>query len=223
MTNSFNDLDLRKHRSLEDIPPADVNAVERLTRQKDEIADKVANAAEEIERLRMRQEELEYARKALQELNRKQDAYTQEKKELIANFSKRILEMEKEEIRASRLLEMLSATRQQFKEMLCEIREIHEEQWEEPAFEEELDRSLALLENARMVYNKSMAKMEAQASWRGSERSLSGALMTNEVGRHPLAGKGFGFWFKVGIALALPLLVGLSVIAALFFWFGGWF
>lgn len=217
MATSFNDLDLRKHRSVDD-PGADESAVERLAKQKDEIAGKVANTAEEIERLRMRQEELEYEKKSLQELNRKQDSYAHGKKEIIASLARSILQMEKDEVRANRMVEILSATRQQFKGLLSEIREIHEERWAESAFEEDLDRSLALIENARMVYNKAVAKIDAE-SWSRGERTGGSLTALEDGGRHPLAGKGFLFWLKVGIALTLPAVIVMTLLGGLLIWF----
>lgn len=179
MAGNFTDLDLSKR-----LVPADGDAEEhaagRLARQKEDIADKVASAAEEIERLRMRQDELEYAKKALQDLNRKQNDYDHGKKEILASLGRSILQMEKDEVRAARMVELLASTRQKFKALLAEIHEIREERWAEPEFEEELDRALALVENARMVYNKSVAKIDAE-SWQRGERG-SGALVPLDGG-----------------------------------------
>ncbi len=221
MAGNFTDLDLSKR-----LGSVDANAEERATgrmaRQKEDIADKVACAAEEIERLRMRQDELEYAKKALQELNRKQNDYDHGKKEILASLGRSILQMEKDEVRAARMVELLASTRQKFKELLTEIHDIHEERWGEEEFEEELDRSLALVENARMVYNKSVAKIDAE-SWQRGECG-AGALVPLDggTGRGSLSDKGFGFWFKVGVALALPMVLALSALAGLFLWLKGW-
>ncbi len=220
MAGNFTDLDLSKHQATADTEVAE-NAAGRLAKQKDDIANKVASAAEEIERLRMRQEELEYAKKALQELNRKQDRYDHGKKEIIASLTRSILQMEKDEVRAARMVELLASTRQQFKAVLAEIHGIHEERWGESEFEEELDRSLALIENARMVYNKSVAKIDAE-SWQRGERGAGALVPLDEAGRGSLAEKGFGFWLKVGVALALPMVLALTVLAGVFLWVTGW-
>ncbi len=221
MAGNFTDLDLSKHLGTAD-GDADEHAAGRMARQKEDIADKVASAAEEIERLRMRQDELEYAKKALQDLNRKQNDYDHGKKEILASLGRSILQMEKDEVRAARMVELLAATRQKFKALLAEIHEIHEERWGDDEFEEELDRSLALVENARMVYNKSVAKIDAE-SWQRGERG-AGALVPLDggAGRGALSEKGFGFWFKVGVALALPMVLALSALAGLFLWLKGW-
>lgn len=221
MAGNFTDLDLSKHTGDTGVDTVAANAADRLARQKDDIADKVAGAAEEIERLRMRQDELEYAKKALQELNRKQNHYDQGKKEIIASLSRSILQMEKDEVRAARMVELLGLTREKFKALLSEIHAIHEEHWGEAEFEEQLDRSLALVENARMVYNKSVAKIDAE-SWQRGERGAGSLVALDGTGRDSLAEKGFGFWMKVGVALALPMVLALSALAAAFLWLKGW-
>lgn len=220
MAGNFTDLDLSKHLGA-DTEVAE-SAAERLAKQKDAIADKVAGAAEEIERLRMRQDELEYAKKALQALNRKQNDYDHGKKEILASLTRSILQMEKDEVRASRMVELLCSTREKFKVLLGEIHAVREEHWGETEFEEELDRSLALVENARMVYNKSVAKIDAE-SWQRGERGAGALVPLDGAGRSSLADKGFGFWLKVGIALALPMVLALSALAGLllFLWLTG--
>lgn len=221
MAGNFTDLDLSKQADSED-PIAVDEAAGRLEKQKEDIADKVANAAEEIERLRLRQDELEYAKKALQELNRKQDNYDHGKKDILASLSRSILQMEKDEVRAARMVELLASTRTKFKDLLAEIHDIHEERWSETEFEEELDRALALIENARMVYNKSVAKIDAE-SWQRGERGAGPLTPLDGARGRSLADKGFGFWLKVGVAIALPIVLGMSALAAAYLWVtGGW-
>jgi SMC interacting uncharacterized protein involved in chromosome segregation len=221
MAGNFTDLDLSKHDSTPDSDAVET-ATGRLARQKEDIADKVANAAEEIERLRLRQDELEYAKQALQELNNKQNSYDQGKKEMLTSLSRSVLQMEKDEVRAARMVELLASTRDKFKDLLAEIHDIHEERWAEDEFEEELDRALALIENARMVYNKSVAKIDAE-SWQRGERGAGTLVPLEGTAGLSLADKGFGFWLKVGVAIALPIVLGLSALAAAYLWVsGGW-
>ncbi len=220
MAKHFTDFDLSSQAETTEEREPPVSAAERMAKQKDDIANQVANAAEEIERLRMRQEELEYAKKALHELNRKQDRYDHGKKEIIANLDRSVLQMEKDEVRAGRMVELLSTTRAQFKETLTELRGIHEEGWGENDFEEELDRALVVTENARMLYNKSIAKIDAE-SWQRGERPASTLMSRDGVDGASIAEKGFLFWLKVGVALSLPMFLALLGIAALFFWISG--
>ena len=184
----------------------------RLARQKEQLTNQVADTAEEIERLRMRQEELEHEKTSLEELNRKQDEYERSKKDIIENLSRNIILMEKDEVLANRMVELLSASRARFKDMLAEIRDIKEENWGDVDFEEELDRALALIESARMEYSRAIAKIDAESWQKGAGQAQLATL--EEAGRGSLANKGFWFWLKVGIAVSLPLIVIRLVLVA---------
>jgi hypothetical protein len=178
------------------------DASERLVRQKEHIQEKVADAAEEIERLQMRQKELEQARQALRELHRKQHDYEDGKKTLIERLNRSALHLEKEEVRFTRVLELVTAMRRDFEGMLRELREIREDQWTETGFEESLDSALALLENMRGVYHKSTARLEAQGIELGRSSGGKADIGGGEASSMPA---GWGVWFRAGIAFSLCL------------------
>ncbi len=157
MSTDFFDNDLSRTTAPDDEALTE-SSVTRMTRQKEQLTNQVADTAEEIERLRMRQDELEHEKTSLEELNRKQDEYERSKKNIIENLSRNLVLMEKDEILANRMVELLSASRARFKEILAEIRDIREELWGDSGFEEELDKALALIESARMEYSKAIAK-----------------------------------------------------------------
>jgi chromosome segregation ATPase len=182
----------------------------RLSRQKEQLTNQVADTAEEIERLRMRQDELEHEKTSLEELNRKQDEYARSKKDIIENLSRNIILMEKDEVLANRMVELLSASRARFKDVLSEIRDIREESWSEAEFEEELDKALALIESARMEYSKAVAKIDAESWQKGGGQAPLATL--EDAGRGALANKGFLFWFKVGVAVSLPVMLVLLLL-----------
>jgi chromosome segregation ATPase len=209
MSTDFFDDDLS--RSADGSETAE-SSTARLARQKEQLTNQVADTAEEIERLRMRQEELEHEKTSLEELNRKQDEYERSKKDIIENLSRNIILMEKDEVLANRMVELLSASRARFKDILSEIREIKEENWGNADFEEELDRALALIESARMEYSRAIAKIDAESWQKGAGQAQLATL--EEAGRGSLANKSFGFWVKVGVAVSLPLIVILLLLAA---------
>ncbi len=208
MSTDFFDDDLS---SVSDEQESPETSVTRLARQKEQITNQVADTAEEIERLRMRQEELEHEKGALEELNRKQDEYERSKKDIIENLSRNIVLMEKDEVIANRMVELLSASRARFKDMLAEIRALREEHWGDGDFEEELDKALALIESARMEYSKAIAKIDAESWHKGGEGQASLRTL-EEAGRGTLANKGFFFWLKVGVAVSLPLIVVILLL-----------
>ena len=192
------------------------SSVTRMTRQKEQLTNQVADTAEEIERLRMRQDELEHEKTSLEELNRKQDEYERSKKNIIENLSRNLVLMEKDEILANRMVELLSASRARFKEILAEIRDIREELWGDSGFEEELDKALALIESARMEYSKAIAKVDAESWQKGDGQAQLATL--DEAGRHTLVNKGFFFWLKVGVAVSLPLIAVLLLLIVGYLW-----
>lgn len=208
MSTDFFDDDLSREADAEQ-----ESSVTRMARQKEQLTTQVADTAEEIERLRMRQEELEHEKTSLEELNRKQDEYEHSKKDIIENLSRNIILMEKDEVMANRMVELLSASRARFKDMLASIRDIREENWGDSGFEEELDKALALIENARMEYSKAIAKIDAE-NWQKSGEGPTSLATLEDAGRNALANKGFWFWFKVGVAVSLPLIVMLLLLFA---------
>ncbi len=208
MARSFVDTDLLEpHPSAGGEHLDHDEAAARLVRQKEQIQEQVADAAEEIERLQMRQKELEQARHALRELHRKQHVYEDGKKDLIEKLNRQCLYLEKEQDRLTRVLELVTVTREDFDGMLREIRELREDEWTESGFEESLDRALALLESMRGTYTKATARLHAQ----GLEKSKG---HTNDVGVSPAVyAGGWTFWFRAGIAFAVSLgIVGVMLL-----------
>ncbi len=185
----------------------------RMAKHKQEVEENVLQATQELERLRKRQEELERARRELEETQRKQDAYQRGKQEFVEKLGQSLVTMEKDEIQAQRMAEMLAETRQRFKEMLSELQGISEDAWPEERFGEELSKALTLIENMRMEFNKAVSRIEAA----GGGEIRAGALspVTSESVRLTVQDeKPFGYWIKVGVAVTLPLVVTIIVVAA---------
>lgn len=213
MARSFVDTDLLEpdERQENTTGRAPEDAAERLARQKEMIQDQVADAAEEIERLQMRQKELEQARHALRELHRKQHDYEEGKKELIEKLSRTSLQLQKEEERLTRVLELVAVTRKDFEGMLRELREIREDQWSQSGFEEALDSALALLESMRGIYSKSTARLDAQGLDRGAGSHVRGDRTARDGA--VIAGS-WGFWLRASLAFALSMgAVGATLLA----------
>jgi len=214
MGTDFIDNDLASDSGVNSTPET---SVARLTRQKEQITNRVADTAEEIERLKMRQDELEHEKTSLEELNRKQDEYARSKKDLIENLSRNIILMEKDEVRANRMVELLDASRSRFRDMLAEIRDVSEEGWGDTDFEEELDKALALIESSRMEFSKAIAKVDAESWQKGGDGQAQLATL-DEAGRGSIVNKGFLFWLKVGFAISLPMVLFILTLIATYIW-----
>lgn len=184
----------------------------RMAKHRKEVEENVMLAMQELERLRKRQEELEREKRQLEELQRKQEEYQRGKRELLEKLEKSLVAMEKEQLQAQRMAEILDATRQRFKDMLIQLQGINEEIWSEDKFGEELSKALALMEDLRMEYNKALSRVEAAG---GGEVPVSSAgVLLSEPARMPVEDrKSFGYWLKVGMAITLPLIVTMVVLA----------
>jgi len=196
-------------------PVSDFNLT-RMAKHKQDVDENVVRAVEELERLRKRQEDLEREKRELEDNRNKQQEYEHGKREMLDRLNQSLVTLEKDELQAERLAELLSATRRQFKEMLGEIEAINEDVWPEENFGDELNRALAVVEDSRMEYNKALSKIEAAG---GSEPRTGsvGQPVTLEESRHLREEeKPFTYWLKVGLAVTLPLIVVVLIVAAVF-------
>ena len=188
----------------------------KMARKKEEMSTQAAGAMQEIERLRMKQEELEREKNALEELTRKQDQYEHDKTDIVEKIERSVVAMEREESQAARMVELLSESRGRFKNTLAEIRAINEELWGDHNFSDELNRAAALIENARMDYKKALAKIEAANLHAGVAEGIDKAAL-DAMGFESGGEKDFGHWLKIGFAVTLPLMVaGLLLLGLLY-------
>lgn len=187
----------------------------KMAKKKEEMSHQAASAVQEIERLRMKQEELEREKTALEELTRKQDQYEHDKTDIIEKLERSVVAMEREESQAARMVELLSESRSRFKATLAQIRAINEEMWGDHNFNDELNRSSALIETARMDYKKALAKIEAVNLHSGTNEVSSTAAL-DEMGFESGGEKEFGYWVKVGFAVTLPLMGGILLLLVLY-------
>ncbi|MBN1270381.1 MAG: hypothetical protein JXB04_12390 [Kiritimatiellae bacterium] len=194
------------------VPVSELNLT-RMARHKEEVEGQVARAMQELERLRLRQEDIEKEKHELEELRRKQDEYMRGKKEMMGRLGQSLLLIEKEEVRSSQLLELLVTTRKKFKTMLAELEAFDEETWGEDEVSAELDKALAVIDDTRVDFNKSMAKIQTIT---GSEPKAAEKGAVYEEAGSAGAVDSFGRWLKVGVAVSLPLIVVLLMLAMLF-------
>lgn len=210
-----------------DIPSRPVGELNltRMARHRKEVENQASIATQELDRLRKRQEELESEKRNLEEMRRKHEDYGRGKREMMDHLRRTLGSLERKELEAQRLGELLGSTRGRFKEMLATIEALKEENWPEDRIRDELNRSLGVIEEARMEYNKAMAKIEAL---KGEAQPAPAASSPAVVFEDRYSGGGedhsFSHWLKIGFAVSLPLSATLLLLALLYAVaiFSGW-
>ena len=194
-----------------------------LARQKQEVSDQMADKAQELDRLRARQEELERERRTLEELRAKQEALDAGRRELKDGLQTSLVKMEKDQLEAERLAELLDETRRVFRERLDEVTALNEDEWADEHLLEELNKALALLENIRSDYNKALARIAAVHPQAADPAKPLQQLVLDAAGAGgaSLARRDFRDWLRAGLAFTLPLLILLTLLTLV--WFGFYF
>lgn len=197
-------------------PVSDFNLT-RMARHRKEVDAQSAIAAQELERLRKRQEQLEQEKRELEELRKRQDEYERGKREINELLKRSLVTLERKEVDAQRMVELLAAARARFKELLAVVEELQEEGWPEDRIRDELAKSLSVLEQARMEFNKTMAKIEAVKPESAAPAGGQPAVIFDERSFSHDDEKSFSHWLKIGFAVSLPVTAAIIVIGLIFF------
>lgn len=184
-----------------------------MSRRREELGSQVAQAAEELELLRSRQEDLEREKHDLEGLRRREHEYEAGRKEVLTHLTQSLVTLEKDEIQAEKLGEILAATRRSFRGLLDEVEALDEDTWPDDRLREELDKALAVIERVRVEYNKSISRIEA-ASPQVRSSTVEHAPVVLQQGALESEAHTFGHWFKVGVAVTLPLVITLLIIGS---------
>ena len=196
------------------VPVQDLNLTP-LTKRKEEINSKMATKLDELERLRSRQEALEKEKNTLEQLRNNQEKHEAGKREMVDHLEKSLVAMEREDVNLNQRLALVTDTAKRFKGMLKELREFNEAQWpvDSAGLRDELNKTLAVIDNIRKEYNRSCARLEAEKEAKNQETSAN-QYMLDEAGSLQGQQRGFGDWFKIGVAVSLPLIIVLVVLIA---------
>ena len=208
--------------SSRDLPSRAVSdlTLTHLARHKQEVTEQMVDKAQELDRLRARQEELEKERRLLEDLRKKQEAFEGGRRELKERLGESLVRMEKDQLQAERLGQMLGETRRAFRARLDEVDALDAEAWTEDNLLDELNKALALLEDVRAEYNQGVAKLDAvRPAASAAARPLAFA---EEPAAAAPAAQGFGYWLRSGLAFSLPLMVWLALLLAAWMIFDSW-
>ncbi|HMP97408.1 MAG TPA: hypothetical protein PKA51_10850 [Kiritimatiellia bacterium] len=189
----------------------------RMARHKQDVDSQATRAMQELEALRKRQEQLELEKRELEEFKRKSEEFERGKRDMLANIKRSLTAIERDEMEAQRMLELLESTRNRFKTLLGDLESIDEQSWTDTTIRVELARALGVIEDARVEYNKAIAKMEAVKSERKDrpDAPVAPVLFEDRVATGSVD-QSFVHWLKVGAAFSLPLIVTLVALAVVY-------
>ncbi len=190
----------------------------RMARHKQEVDSQTTRAMQELELLRKRQEQLESEKRELEEFKRKSEEFERGRRDVIANIRRSLSSIERDELETQRLLELLQGTQTRFKSLLANVEDIKEQSWSEENIRVELTRALGMIEDARMEFNRSVAKIEAVKSERsGAPASAAPApVLFDDTSSSYDHDKSFSHWLKIGAAFSLPLIITLVVLGVVY-------
>ena len=135
-----------------------------------------------------------------------------------------LIALDKQSVDYAKSLEIIGETKQLFLQRRDAVRAIDESGWDRSDFEEALNRSFGIVEDADAVYTRGMAKVEATSWAAGPATPLSSGgpapvgprVQSEGVPRH------FLFWLKAGFAFTLPLVVIVLLLCYLLLFLNGY-
>ena len=210
-------------RDLPNRPISDLTLT-HLARHKQEVTEQMVDKAQELDRLRARQEELEKERRALEEMRQKQEAFDAGRRELKERLGESLVRMEKDQLQAERFAQMLDELRRALRARLDEVAALNEAEWTDDHLLEELNQALATLEDVRSDYNQAMAKLDAVRPQGTAGAPAAARPLTFAAGPGPAPenAPGFGYWLRAGWAFTLPLMALLVALLLAWMAFDYW-
>ena len=186
----------------------------KLQRHRDSVEEQVAKTRSELEMLRQKQDDLEKENRELENLRRKQDEYEAGKSGLIEKLRQSLSQLEKEEVRTNQLNEVYVDTRKRFIELLADVEAIDETSWPSGEVRDHLSKAQLTVDQVRVECSKGLARIDGLVESSGREHVPS--LADDELSPKQRSGHGFGYWFKVGVAVGIPfaLLLTLALVVA---------
>lgn len=197
-------------------PVSELNLT-RLARQREQIHAQASVQAKEIEQLKRRQSEVERQRQEADDMLRKQEAYERGRVDMVERFHQSVIALEKQENRATRMAQLYANTRQQFTSLRKEIEALDLEKCPDSAFRDELSKAVAVIESARLEYNKLLAVVDAAEAEQGASPAPKMAALEPTLTLDDEPERDFVGWMKIGVALTLPLGV-LMILFGIVMW-----
>jgi DNA repair exonuclease SbcCD ATPase subunit len=185
----------------------------------EQIEDKVQKAQEQLLQLKRQQDLIEKQKRELEELARRQEQFQAGRQELIDNFTRALVVLDREQLEARKRVEQLNAIHDAFIHHLDVIEAINPKNWDNADLNKELSRALSAVDDARAEYNRSRALVSVTSETdplAPEDAAISGGDSYQQV-FGPEGHFDFLYWLKCGFAFTLPLIaLGILGLVALF-------
>jgi len=193
-----------------------------LARHRQSLDEEAARQAQELERLRRMEVELERQRREIEEARQNHDQFMQGRKELMDRINQSLVMLERQELKATQILEVLQSTRLRFRTLLDELTAIRPEEWTEENLREKIREALVRMDDMRTEFNKAMARVEALTSDTVQPGGASVAMvppLASRVAEVPPE-RTLGQWFVIGLMVSLPVMIAAAMVL-LILWIRG--
>ena len=175
----------------------------------------VQKAQEQLLQLKRQSEQIEKQKRELEELSRRQEELERGRAEMTDKLSRSLVILEREGYESQRKLEQIRTTHESFTQHLQLLEAIEPKTWNPAELPKELSRALSTVDDARTEFSQQRSRLEA-ANGDESENLDLPDPTSDTVGLG--AGKTFGQWVQIGLALSLPLIIFGILALLIFFW-----
>ena len=176
----------------------------------------VQKAQEQLLQLKRQSEQIEKQKRELEELSRRQEELERGRAEMTDKLSRSLVILEREGYESQRKLEQIRATHESFTQHLQLLEAIEPKTWNPAELPKELSRALSTVDDARTEFSQQRSRLEAANGDESENLDLPDP--TSDAGGGLGAGKTFGQWVQIGLALSLPLIIFGILALLIFFW-----
>lgn len=177
--------------------------------------EQVQRAHEQLVVLKRQQEQIEKQKRELEELSKRQEQLQQGKAEMVEQFTRALVVVERETYDAQRRVEQLKGVHESFIQHLDTLEAINPKSWDNLDINKELNRALSAVDDARAEFARSRAAINAE-----SPQEVLPPVMTGDAYQEAFGATAqheFMYWLKSGFAFTLPLLIfGIVLLFVMF-------
>ncbi|MEO6052764.1 MAG: hypothetical protein ABIP97_02015 [Chthoniobacterales bacterium] len=187
--------------------------VEEFDLSTEELDTQVHKAQEQLLELRRQQEQIEKEKLKLEELSRKQEELDRGCGEMVDKFNRALAVIQRESIETQKRTDQLQSIQEIFTAHLRHLDGINVRSWNGPELPRELGKGLSSVEDARSEYDKLYPKIGTDA-----QDEVSYAASASEYDEYGSGEKSFFYWFMMGLAFTLPLIIVGALMLVVLFW-----